>query len=395
MSYEPESVVEPHDFRLRALELHNFLSYRDARLELGDLVALVGPNASGKSNLIAAFRLLSDIVEVDLRTALSRRGGFDALRHRSGGRPYDPSLRLEFDVDGHAGSYYELALKSIRGKRYQVKREAGRVDLGFDWFEFRNDSRGFALHTNDPSSSAVARQRLAATLDQSVVIPLLTFGEPYSVFWRVLSSLQLADIDPGQIRGFQDADPGVRLAPDGSNSASILQDLKGPRRAALVAELQAVVPSIRDLEVASAVDKLAIQFGLAAGETVRYFRGTQMSDGTLRSLGILLAFHQSRRRASLVIIEEPEIRIHMGALRGMVEIFRSYATSQQILMTTHSADIVDALNLDDLRVVWMEDGESHVAPVAAHTVDVLRQGLISAGTLLRSDALDPGTPLRA
>src|SRR5947207_2969458 len=58
--------------RLLRLELKNFLSYRQAEINLGQLTALVGPNASGKSNAMAALKLLRDIPEYGLQTALLR-----------------------------------------------------------------------------------------------------------------------------------------------------------------------------------------------------------------------------------------------------------------------------------------------------------------------------------
>lgn len=59
------------------LAVTNFLSYRRAELQFDQFVAVVGPNASGKSNLVAAIKLLREIPFHGLPTALARRGGFD------------------------------------------------------------------------------------------------------------------------------------------------------------------------------------------------------------------------------------------------------------------------------------------------------------------------------
>ena len=121
----------------------NFLSYRKSSLEFDDFIALVGPNASGKSNAVAAIKLLRDIPFHGLPIAIARRGGFDQLRHRSHGRPYDPALKLRFSYDGNE-SYYELALGAIDGKRYEVKHEHGVVKMGLDEYRFTNDSGKFS-----------------------------------------------------------------------------------------------------------------------------------------------------------------------------------------------------------------------------------------------------------
>jgi predicted ATPase len=133
---------------------------------------------------------------------------------------------------------------------------------------------------------------------------------------------------------------------------------------------------------------MTLNFFQRAGDKTRSFLANQMSDGTLRAFAIVLALLQPSKPV-LLVIEEPEVAIHLGALRTLVEVLREHSSEVQILMTTHSADIIDALEIEQLRVVWSEDGVSVAADVADHTKDVVRAGLITPGELLRSDALDP------
>src|SRR5581483_2743963 len=109
--------MQARSLRMLRLHLINFLSYRSAVLDLGDFVVLVGPNSSGKSNAVAAIKLLREIPFHGLPTAISRRGGFRQLRHRSGGKSFDPTLRLDFQFGQHDESFYELALRAT-GNRY-------------------------------------------------------------------------------------------------------------------------------------------------------------------------------------------------------------------------------------------------------------------------------------
>src|SRR5712691_8064911 len=116
--------------RILRLRLDNFLSYRSAVLDFGNFIALVGPNASGKSNAVSAIKLLREIPLHGLQTAIARRGGFDQLRHRSSGHPYNPGLRLDFTFPNHEPSFYELKLIAQPGKRYQVRLERAIVHFG-------------------------------------------------------------------------------------------------------------------------------------------------------------------------------------------------------------------------------------------------------------------------
>jgi predicted ATPase len=204
----------------------------------------------------------------------------------------------------------------------------------------------------------------------------------------VLRSLQIVEINPSLVGELQEPSSTQEFEPDGSNTASMFDGLSPASKAQLADELNAVVGSVTSIDVARFADKVTVRF---AQEMVdggrREFLAKQMSDGTLRAFSILLSTVQDPR-PQLLVIEEPEVAIHLGALRSLVEILREQ-NDAQILITTHSADIVDSLPIESLRVVWNEDGESHIAPVASHTQDPVRQGLITPGQLLRSDALDP------
>jgi predicted ATPase len=371
--------------RLTRLELTNFLSYREAALDLNGLVALVGPNASGKSNLAAAVKLLGDIPTFGLQTALLRRGGFDQLRHRSRGRPYDPSLAIEFKATlDDPTSRYELHFAAVAGGRYAVKLERAEIFSRGSRFAFTHRRGKLEVETMPSFPEPPA----------NVEIPEGQSAMPFAVswggfdLWQVLSGLQIVEINPSRVRELQEPTTGQVFEPDGSNTATAFEALNPQQRRELVDELSAVVPGLDRIEIRRFSNKLTLQFFQMAGDARREFLATQMSDGTLRAFGIILALVQPTKPVAMVI-EEPEVAIHLGALRTLVEILQLHTRDTQILLTTHSADIIDALDIEALRVVWAEDGVSHVGPVAGHTRETVRTGLITPGELLRSEALDP------
>ncbi|WP_190232933.1 AAA family ATPase [Streptomyces avicenniae] len=376
---------------LKYLRLHitNFLSYQSAVLDLADLVALVGPNATGKSNAVAAIKLLREIPIHGLPIAIARRGGFDQLRHRSSGRPYNPALRLDFQFDNEPISYYELKLRGLEGKRYEVKQERGSIFLRGDRYTFINKGgeltynekeEGGAVHTNGD-------RKIPVPVGQSAVSFPATFG--IYIVTRILQLMQTVEINPALVGELQEPSSTREFEPDGSNAASMFEELNSETRSELVDELAAIVPGIRRIELRRLADKVTLAFVQEVSQGKRReFLAKQMSDGTLRAFSILLSMLQENRPA-LLVIEEPEIAIHLGALRTLVDIFRQQSESTQVLITTHSADIVDTIDIDALRVVWTEDGASRIAPVAEHTREPVRQGLITPGQLLRSDSLDP------
>lgn len=372
--------------KVRRLVLRNFLSYRDASFELGDLTALVGPNAAGKSNAVAAIRLLREIPTFGLQTAIARRGGFDQLRHRSEGRPYDPSLAIEFQAAPDLPvSSYELRLGAVRGKRFEVKLEKGEIYSRFESSSFTH-KRSVVEFSMTEADGEVFKAPLPEIAAGQSALPVVAPYHP--ALWSLFSTLQTVEIEPSLVGGLQEPSPGTDFEPDGSNAASFFEMLDTAARAELVRELSAIVPNIERIEPRHVADKLTLTFYQRVSGKLREFGAKQMSDGTLRAFGILTSLFQ-RVPPALLVIEEPERAIHLGALRTLVDILREHSSDVQVLITTHSADMVDALDLDELRVVWTEDGASHISRVAEHTRIPVREGLITPGELLRSDALDP------
>ncbi len=115
-----------------------------------------------------------------------------------------------------------------------------------------------------------------------------------------------------------------------------------------------------------------------------------MSDGTLRTLGILTAFLQLNR-PTLVGLEEPESTIHPEAISSILEMIRSFSRDTQVLVTTHSPELLDAkwIEPENLRVVSWQKGVTQVLPLGESSVSTLRDHLMGAGELLRSNALNP------
>src|SRR5207249_4229474 len=118
-----------------------------------------------------------------------------------------------------------------------------------------------------------------------------------------------------------------------------------------------------------------------------------MSDGTLRALGLLTAVYQHPSPA-LIVVEEPESTIHPGALGAILDLLRHASRKMQLVVTTHSPEVLDAEWLEDrnLRVVQWQEGATHVTELSDASRKALQQHLLGAGELLRSNALE-GQPL--
>lgn len=91
-----------------------------------------------------------------------------------------------------------------------------------------------------------------------------------------------------------------------------------------------------------------------------------------------------------MVIEEPESTIHPGALGAVLDLLKHATTRMQVIVTTHSPDVLDApwIEHKHLRMVTWEEGATHIGAVADSSRKALQQHLMGAGELLRSNALE-------
>jgi type I restriction enzyme M protein len=116
------------------------------------------------------------------------------------------------------------------------------------------------------------------------------------------------------------------------------------------------------------------------------FNGAEMSEGALRALGIVVATLQMRPD-ELLVIEEPEVSIHVGAANLLFDILKTASRRGAVLITTHSAELLDAASGEEILVCEYTDGRTRVGPLSSTQRQVVRDGLFSTAELMRSEPL--------
>jgi len=233
----------------------------------------------------------------------------------------------------------------------------------------------------------------------SLALPVVGGEARFAPVLRTLASMRVYSIEPAKLREMQDPDSGVSLRTDGSNATSVLQEIERQSRADMerIGEILAsIVPNTTRVRVKKHGKKLSLEFTQEWGEKKRLnFEAFNMSDGTLRALGLLAAVYQ-RPTPSLMVIEEPEATIHPGALGAVLDLLRHASRNMQVLITTHSPEVLDAKWIQDthLRIVSWEEGATKITPISDASRKALQQHLMGAGELLRSNALEPAPLFR-
>jgi hypothetical protein len=190
----------------------------------------------------------------------------------------------------------------------------------------------------------------------------------------------------------------VRLKSAGENIASVIGHLErvAPEQLNVIREyLQTVVPMVHGVERkrVGPMETLELRQDMAGSKHPWRFLAQNMSDGTLRALGVLVALFQGNRdyAPTLVGIEGPETALHPAASAALREALTRASGNAQMIVTSHGPDLLDdrAIGVDAFLALVSEGGETRIAPIDEASRKVMRQQLFFAGELLRLNQLAP------
>lgn len=385
--------MKPQVF-LKRVVLRNYKSIASCDVRLSPLTYLVGANGSGKSNFLDALHLVRDALSGSLDNAMNERGGLSEVRRRSSGHPTHFGIRLEFALPTGEECQYAFTVGALPSGGYEVQKEECSIG-GTGKGPYFSLERGAVINSSEQSFPAVTADRLALVS----VSGLAAFRPAFDA----LTAMGFYNLNPKVIRELQKPQDGRLLKPAGENIASVIGHLARTNQEALRIiqdYLHAVVPTVHGVEreVVGPMESLAFKQDMAGAKNPWRFLAQNMSDGTLRALGILTALFQgnSDHSPSLIGIEEPETALHPGASAALREALGRASERTQVIVTSHSPDLLDDMGIspDTLLVVAAEEGVTRIVPLGQGSRTAMREHLCSAGELLRLNQLsaDPVPP---
>lgn len=376
---------------LSRVVLKNYKSIQSCEVNLSPLTLLVGPNGAGKSNFVDGIRITSDALNANLENAVRERGGINEVRRRSRGHPTHFGVRLDVNLDASTHATYAYQVAARQNQTFEVQREDCKV-----W------SAGRLVSYFEAESGAVRSPVLGNNTvriaPNSLALAVLGAYSEFNPLVRTISSFGYYRFNLDAVRGLQNPDAGRSLAKDGSNLSSVVRFLSehAPDTLGRIADyLASVVPGIRSVQSRTFGPKESIEFRqeVAGDEHPWRYLASNVSDGTLRALGVLVAVFQESDafRIPLVALEEPEVAIHPGAALRLMDALLEAATRRQLVLTTHSPDLLDhqAIDVDSVVAVQSERGSSKLGPVAESTREIVRENLYTVGELLRLEQVWP------
>jgi predicted ATPase len=374
---------------VRRVVLRNYKSIGHCDVRLRPLTYLVGHNGAGKSNFLDALHFVRDALAGTLDGAINERGGLNEVRRRSGGHPTHFGIRLEFRLkDGREG-WYAFDVGSLASGGYEVQNEACVIE-GIGKGPFFRMSRGQLRDSSESTFPVVTADRLAL---------VAASGFPaFRPVFDALTAMGFYNLNPKLMRELQKPQDGRLLKPMGENIASVIGHLErvAPDRLKSIKEyLQSVVPMVHDMErkAIGPMETLEFRQEMAGAKHPWKFLAQNMSDGTLRALGVMTALLQSNAEyaPTLVGIEEPETALHPAASAALREMLVEASRDTQVLVTSHSPDLLDdrGIDADSILSVVSESSDTGIAPLDEGSRQMLRDHLFSAGELLRMNQLAP------
>ncbi len=361
------------------IQAQNFRSLARVDLRLGPLNVLIGPNGSGKTNVLNVLRFLATTVRFDLAAALQEWNGFDHIQRQSA-RPGAVELAIEGLVTANssenAPDEYRLRLarqgKSIsRYEEFIFKRKGGRGR--------RITVSGYRVTIEEDEQETFSRSLASSQTTGLATLPKLSDSEGglgIRSFTEFLSRILVFEPDVSAAR--QPArEYGATIAPDAGNLADALNRIRmrdPDSWELLTQELARCLPGLQSVQlvpVGGAAKAVSVQLrerGVAAPIDL-----ADASYGTVRLLALLAALHEPDP-PPFMAIEEIDHGLHPYAMDVLLDRLRAASRRTQILAATHSPTLVNRLRPEEI-IVCDRDPKTGASLIPAASADEIARAV--------------------
>jgi len=308
---------------INSIGLFNILSFgsEGQEIELQPLNVLIGPNASGKSNFIEAFRLLQALPTNPARV-IRDGGGVEEWLWKGQNRIAHGVIQLQLEQKVFGKTHYDLQY-SRAGYYWEITHES---------MEIENPHKGFTRDTNTPRDTSI----LAIRNDEPSIKALAKTLSSIGIYkdWNnsrfsPLRSPQRPDL------------PGHTLLEDLSNFGLVFNNLPNRVKQEITEQLRQVYDGIE--EIRTPIDGGVVQIWIQEKGLSSPTPAARVSDGTLRYLFLLTLLNQPEL-PPLLCIEEPESGLHPDVIHIIAQMLVEASQRTQLIVTTHSEFLISALS---------------------------------------------------
>ncbi len=351
---------------LQELAVTNYKSLREVSVRLKPLSILIGPNDSGKSNLLDSLKFIADFINIG-QEAVTKRSGLATIVW-SGAQDRRISFALKGRSEWKEKRYrfhYSLTFSGRDDRWFEVDREIFEVYHAGQFrklMEFPGKDR--LAYTYDLEGNQTGGLGHG---DARSYLHDFSSDERYGqlgAFSSEVRQWEVYDLTPSLMRGRGPAKRELKLEPRGENLASVLHTLHSeyPDVFARIQEhIQVLVPESDQL-LSLLTEEGQTYPGLKQSGLPLKVPASGISSGTLRFLALLTALY-SPAAPSLICFEEPENYIHPHGLELIVDLLRRASLKRQVIATTHSPYLLNFVDPACVFVIEKLEGETRVTAV--------------------------------
>jgi predicted ATPase len=334
--------------RLDTIEVTGFKSIRELKLQLRRLNVLIGANGAGKSNFIALFKLLNEMIEHRFQLFVRQQGGANGFLH------FGPKITEQITVS--------LAFGQNAYDCVWVPTVDDRLIFAQERCWFFGGQRTERYEEFLDSGHEESKLPRFAKLDRFQSVPDHMYNS--LINWKVYHFHDTSDSAPiKRIGGLND---NRYLRPDGSNLAAFLYRLQhraGGHYETIRDTIRLVAPFFDDFllrPLPENEDKIRLEWREQGSDYP--FLAHHLSDGTLRFMCLATLLLQPTLPAT-ILIDEPELGLHPYAITVLASLMRSAAVKAQIIISTQSVPLVNQFDPEDLLVVERRDRATVIEPL--------------------------------
>ncbi|MDR1647661.1 MAG: AAA family ATPase [Zoogloeaceae bacterium] len=361
--------------RIESIRLKNYKVFRSACItDMPNLCVTVGANGTGKTNLFGVFGFLKDCMLNGVHKAMQQRGGFREMLSRGVRSDSNIEIEIKFHLniaDKDRLVTYWLVLNEEKG-RVVVQREVLRYKRGaygspFHFIDFKR-GQGYAINNEEDFSrpdEQLTREEQKVAFDNLAIRGLGQFErfKAANAFRSLIENWHVSDFHISAARGSKDA-VGMEehLSVTGDNLQLVARNIyeSHPKIFERILDrMRSRVPGVNDITPKLTEDsRLLLQF--KDGAFTDPFIDRYVSDGTIKMFAYLVLLNDPNPYP-LLCVEEPENQLYPTLLWELAEEFRDYARrGGQVLVSTHSPDLLNALRLEEVFWLIKENGYSQI-----------------------------------
>ena len=380
------------------IEIGGYRLLDEFRADLEQLTVVIGANAVGKSTLIDCLQLIAQCCEVPVNTAIGWHYGAASLLSSGNGNgkltwkinfhkpdtwdtPLEPGKPLTYEVVLHADAQGQM-LPQYEVLRYQDPLQGYIEPLKFLEatpyrrhifdrkqrqlipFDEVQPSPGVVRESDSAQATHKSELSQSAPQDAALLLSQIRFFNEFQVpSWGRVLLTNMAfypgfDVTLSSMLRTKAADikPDTTLSPNGDNLGTVLHEILTRYDYRSAADelrdfLRVAYPAFEDIHCDTTFGTPPqVLVGVREKGMSRSMNLWDLSDGMLRFLCLATALFNPRP-PMMVAIDEPELGLHPGLLPVVGEMIQAASERTQVLVTTHSPDLLNCFDLADVAVM--------------------------------------------